>query len=614
MGEVLKYDKLEIKSNSISPEGENLKQPALAIAQAQNILEEAGPSYDSYLERLQLLKQRLNEERFHLAALGQFKRGKSTLLNALLGADVLPTSVIPVTAIPTFVQYGPKCTAKVKFINGKTEDVTAEGTTEQLAEFLAKYVTEERNPHNRLGVHEVVLEYPSSLLQQGVVLIDTPGIGSTFRHNTEATLNFLSQCDAALFIISPDPPITEVEIDFLKEVLAKTTNTFFILTKADYLSDEELSKTVEFLKQALKDHAGIDNNIKILCVSARDGLRAKLSRDEAGWVKSGMQAVQKHLVEFLANQKSSALRKAISKKASTVISDAVLHIGISLASLRIPLDQLEERMRLLQKKLDEVETQRLVQLDVIEGDRKRMIALLEEQAEHLRKKAKSRLLEIVRTNYSNSPVLNEDEIYKELAEAVPVLFEHELGELSGTLGKRAQEVFVRHKHHANELIESIRKAAAELFNVPYQKQDEGEDFEVKRRPYWITHQWSYSLSLLPENFIDRFLPMRIRRSRAIRRLYNQIETIVMQNVENVRWPTLQNLEDTFRKFANQITQQYREVATATRDAIEAAYRQRKEQAEAVQSDIAKLEAIQHRLGEILKELELFVDSTQTNCS
>ena len=52
----------------------------------------------------------------------------------------------------------------------------------------------------------------------GQVLIDTPGIGSTFRHNAQATLNFLPQCDAALFLVSADPPITEVEVDFLKEV------------------------------------------------------------------------------------------------------------------------------------------------------------------------------------------------------------------------------------------------------------------------------------------------------------------------------------------------------------------------------------------------------------
>lgn len=96
--------------------------------------------------------------------------------------------------------------------------------------------------------------------------------------------------------------------------------------------------------------------------------------------------------------------------------------------------------------------------------------------------------------------------------------------------------------------------------------------------------------------------MRIRRSRAIRRLYEQIEAIVMQNVENVRWPTLQNLEDTFRKFASHIEERYHEAAVATRDAIGIAYSQRKEHADEVEADIELLEFVQRRLEEIQKKL------------
>ena len=77
---------------------------------------------------------------------------------------------------------------------------------------LAGFVTEKGNPKNKLGVAEVQVDLPAPILTGGVVLIDTPGIGSTYRHNTSATLNFLKQCDAALFLVSADPPITEVEL------------------------------------------------------------------------------------------------------------------------------------------------------------------------------------------------------------------------------------------------------------------------------------------------------------------------------------------------------------------------------------------------------------------
>ena len=575
----------------------------LDIVHAQRVMGEGVPARASCRDKLDTLKHRVEEERFHLAVLGRFKRGESTLLNALLGADVPPTSVIPLTSIPIFLQYGPALGAKVILPSGAIGDVFAYGTADQLAKFLAEYVTEEHNPANRRGVREVEVEHPSPLLRRGVVLIDTPGIGSTFRHNTEATLNFLPQCDAALFIVSRVRPISEVEVDFLKEILDKTARTFFVLNKTDYLAGDELAETIGFLKQALKDHVGIGEEAHVFCVSARAALQARLSGDEAGWVKSGMQAVQEHLVDFLANQKSAALQEAIRRKAQPVISDAPLRIGISLESLRMPIEQLEERMRLLQTKLDEVESQRVAQLDVLEGDRKRMVALLEDQAAQLRGKARSRLLEVVREAVSDRVVSDEDDVRGRMADAVPALFERELGELSRTFEQRVQDVFVQHRRRADELVDSIRRAAAELFSVPYHKSEEREGFEIKRRPYWITHHWSYSLSLLPENLFDRLLPARIRRSRAKHRLQAQIETVVKQNVENVRWTTLQNLEDTFRGFARQIDEQHCEAVPATRDVIEAAYVQRREHAEAVESDAARLESALHSLDQVRREIE-----------
>ena len=97
-----------------------------------------------------------------------------------------------------------------------------------------------------------------------MVLIDTPGIGSTFRHNTQATLNFLPQCDAALFLVSADPPLTEVEVEFLKEVRTKVTHLFFILNKVDYLTPAEQQVALSFLKKLIIPHWQIPFTIRKL--------------------------------------------------------------------------------------------------------------------------------------------------------------------------------------------------------------------------------------------------------------------------------------------------------------------------------------------------------------
>ncbi|MFH0958224.1 MAG: dynamin family protein, partial [Pseudomonadota bacterium] len=201
--------------------------------------------------KIRLLKERLNEGRFHLAILGQFKRGKSTLLNAFLGEAILPTSVVPLTAIPTFVEYGPERKITIRYQDNRPPDEFSNKSVDEINKILEAFVTEEGNPENHLGVLQVEILHQAPILKHGVVLIDTPGIGSTFTHNTQATLNFLPQCDAALFVVSADPPLTEVESQFLQDVFPKVSQLFFIFNKIDYLNDREKEAAIGFFKKIL---------------------------------------------------------------------------------------------------------------------------------------------------------------------------------------------------------------------------------------------------------------------------------------------------------------------------------------------------------------------------
>ena len=137
---------------------------------------------------------------------------------------------------------------------------------------------------------------PSPLLSKGVVLIDTPGIGSTFRHNTQATLNFLQQCDAAFFLISADPPISEVELDFLEQVRQKVPRLIFVLNKIDYLDAQERHEALTFFRRILVEHLNVEKNIPIFCVSSRQGLEAKLENIPERWAESGLEELETHLI------------------------------------------------------------------------------------------------------------------------------------------------------------------------------------------------------------------------------------------------------------------------------------------------------------------------------
>lgn len=245
------------------------------ITRTAGIVTGIGPQFTHYGRKLNELAGRYAQGRYHLAVLGQFKRGKSTLLNALTGDSILPMGVVPLTAAPTFLQYGKAAKITVRYQNGRSTDEFTGASTSERCTYLSGFVTEKGNPQNRRGISEVQVDLPVPILSGGVVLIDTPGIGSTYKHNTAATLNFLQECDAALFLISADPPITEMELEFLRHVKEKVPQLFFVLNKIDYLDEEELKEALAFYQRVLAEEIGWTDEFPVFCVSARKGLRQK---------------------------------------------------------------------------------------------------------------------------------------------------------------------------------------------------------------------------------------------------------------------------------------------------------------------------------------------------
>ncbi len=190
------------------------------------------------------LAERLAQGRFYLACIGQFKRGKSTLLCALLGDRVLPTGVLPITAVPTVVRHGPTRTARVRFQGGSWVDIAPEE--------LTQYVSEELNPENKKGVAGVEVFSPSALLAQGMCLVDTPGLGSVFAGNTAATQAFVPHIDAALVVIGADPPIAGEELALVEEVGKQVNDLLVVMNKADRTSDDDRRLANSFTRKILE--------------------------------------------------------------------------------------------------------------------------------------------------------------------------------------------------------------------------------------------------------------------------------------------------------------------------------------------------------------------------
>ncbi len=577
------------------------------LAQTILLLENLGPELTTNVEKLRLLENRLEAEHFHLAVLGQFKRGKSTLLNALMGEEILPASVVPLTAIPTFIYWGPEQRVRIIFEDERPPEEFVPNRENCLTDYLNRFVTEESNPKNTKKVLQAEVFHPSKLLSGGLVLIDTPGIGSTYQHNTVTTLNFLPQCDAALFLVSADPPVTEVEIAFLREVATKVSHLFFIFNKIDYLRDQDRDTALTFFKGVLTEQDGISEDAPIFPLSALNALEARQKGDKELLAGSGLEGVRAHLVDFLVNEKTRVLAEALAKKGADIAARVLMQFNLTSRSLQMPIESLNNRLALLKEKIKEAESQRLSAGDLLAGDRKRTVEFLERQSATLRKKAsahfESVLLEATATSKSGDSM--DKQTRETLTETIPGFFEHELGEVMAEFDKHVAQILKPHQARADELIEVISKGAAELFEIPYQAPESEGSFEATRQPYWVTHKWSSSLNPLHAGLFDWMLPVGLKRSLILKRLMGHLEDLIIHNVENLRWATLQNLDHAFRKFISDLDNGLSETISATHGAIEAVIEHRKSHAENIAEEMSQLESSIENITTLEKALRSF---------
>lgn len=255
---------------------------------------------------------KLAEDRFTLAVLGQFKRGKSSLMNAIIGRELLPTGVLPLTSAITVLKFGPSERLVIERDGYQFRDV-------EPVSKLADFVTETGNPGNRLRVRTACVEVPVSFLRRGLEFVDTPGVGSAIEANTATTYAFLPKCDAALFVTSADLPLGDAEVAFLRAIRGHVGKIFYVVNKTDLLSDPgELQQMLDSTTHAIGEVEGAGKP-QVLPLSARLGLQAWRDGDEEGYARSGLKAMQETLARFLTGEKASVFLEAIIEKAIRLI-------------------------------------------------------------------------------------------------------------------------------------------------------------------------------------------------------------------------------------------------------------------------------------------------------
>lgn len=551
------------------------------------------------LEQLNRLRARLGEGLLRVAVLGQFKRGKSTLLNALLGAPLLPTGVTPVTAIPAFIKAGPKTAARVTFKGGKEPLLISDEA--EIPTILEQHISEIENPCNYLGVESVELEVRSEFLDHGIILLDTPGVGSTLLHQTKAAEAILTECDVGVFVVSTDPPITEAEVNYLRKVQELIPKIFFALNKIDLLDDRERGIAEHFLANVLKEQPSIMQPVRIFCVSARQGLRATQLGDTRALAASGIQNLEQVLAGELAREKQAIAVAVGRQRAISLIGELVFQSELERKALLMPQEDLKRKATTFESSVARFESERQTLSGFLSIDRRQLLKELEAETDRLWKEAQKEVRQVV-AEITARP-FNEKEARDQVTAALSQYFEQALRQSIDLFRAILSERLAVHQERAGALITLVRQTAADLMEISVTLPRSEEAFKARREPYWVAPETSVSLLGMSASALARLMPTRIREKRARDQLAADAEKAVLRNLANLNEAIRQNLGEAFRRFELSLAEQLDHVLQATRQAMQLAVERKTARAGEMDEYVKESAYSIASLSNILSELQ-----------
>ena len=356
-----------------------------------------------------------------VAILGQFKSGKSSFLNSLIGESILPVGVIPVTTTITRLQYGKRERAIVRHFDGQQTEVDI-GAIEE-------FTSEAQNPANQKNVEVVDLELSSLEKYAGLRLVDTPGLGSIFKYHIEISENWLPEVGTALLAISSDRPLAENDLQLIRDLRKHTPKIALLLTKADLLSPDQQKEVVHFFRTALRRE--LHEEFPIFLYSIR--------QETELW----KQRLENEIFRPLSINREDEFKKILQHKVQSLGKGCLSYLEIALkTSLQADLDREQLRKQILNEKVNYElirEEISLIARENSEQTRELIQNYLEKSHEPQLKK---RLLEVLREempswkgNIGKLTRRYEDWLQETLAEELDHISKAEYKHFLGTLKK-----------------------------------------------------------------------------------------------------------------------------------------------------------------------------------
>lgn len=529
------------------------------------------------------IENKLKEKEFNLVVMGQYKRGKSTFINSLLGSNILPTAILPLTSIVTIINYAEEIKVVIKYIDGK-EDISS-------LDEIEKYVTEKHNPENRLNVKEVNVFYPSEYLKSGIRIIDTPGVGSVFEHNTDVTYEYLPNCDAAIFMMSPDPPISKAEIDFLRSAKEYIHKFFFILNKMDAVSNDDLQDVIEFNKKLLENE--LDREIEIVPISALMALNAKKNNNAEELEQSNIAAVEERIIGVLKKEKWRILGLSIvntlirfSNEIETKFKLQQRADEMSLEDLEKKIDEFKEFTKLISKYKEENDF-------VLKGKIDTLVKLIDEHIERLKAEKLPSLIDNTLNVFQEKLKKKlkteqlDEEMKENMKQEIQAIFTEFEDKERDVISSNIDVIYDDLAERTNSVIKKIVDTASSIFEVDLQPFVNAENLSEHSDFSFKFEDQLEALAIIG-TFIRKKLPLFMGKIVVEKHIKTATQEIFDRHCGRMRYAFVKNIQETSRRFKSQLDDKIDSTLLTIENILDKSIKMKKESESKVSENIDKI--------------------------
>jgi len=548
-----------------------------AIAALEHVAEVAAARGDhAAAERARAIIGRLRADLFNLAFVGQFKRGKTTLINALLGRDLLPAAVVPLTSVVTIIEYGVPEAVIIHFEDGSSREIAAQE--------LADYVTERGNPSNRRRVSAAVVRLPCPLLSTGLRIIDTPGVGSVHAHNTETAYAFIPHVDAAVFLVTADPPISQAELQFLHDLRKEVERIFFVQNKIDQVAPEDRRESLDFSRAQLASALGEDE-VRMFSLSAKDALTAKLTGNARGLEKSGLGEFEAALAEFARSEKSETAVSAALRAVDSLVRQQQAAIALERAALAMPLEELEEKRAQFEAYLSQMRQTREDSRHLLRAASERLVSeVVDRDLAELQDKQRPLLIAgLKQTADENSDLSGHallDRLNAYVRSSIQAVYEDWIAREEQRITEALRGAVDRFTGQVNHALSELARISSELFHAQVGDLTVVADLGGRREFYFAPWQMQVSPDVLAGSILH-LLPGRWVRPRLLAAAEAKLVEQLDMHGGRVRYDFVRRLQESLREYERGIVEAMDATIAGIDEAIRRAVAQRRRTAEEV---------------------------------